>query len=470
MKKRTVLLVTLLLLIIILITGYFNRGRIRCAMLTFLHSFDETQEVELIRGNPMPGVWGPARDGGFGTDTLAQQEQERQELLHSLGYLSGYEDAPLENGVMVYYPDRTASGFNIITSAHMPGASMMDMEGNTIHEWYLDERELREMWASAAEEDVDFDFWRRVYLCENGDMLAMISGAGVFKLDSESNLLWTSDLIGAHHDVDIGDNGLIYVIGHKIHINEDYNSEDLIAEDFLYTLDSLGNTINEVSILDLIADSPYVPNLRKAAIGHKLREAAIGQFSPTEFGDIPLKGDVLHSNTVSYIREGQLPDDYNGPFREGTVIISCRAIDLVLAVDLQTGVVYWAESDLWRAQHEPVLLPNGNLMVFDNLGIPWNSRVVEIDPVSRRLEWLYRGSEENPFYSLGIGSCQRFPNGNTLITESMFGRAFEVTPEGEIVWEYYNPHRSGDNGELIATLHEVFRVDSDYVDKWFIAE
>jgi len=35
-----------------------------------------------------------------------------------------------------------------------------------------------------------------------------------------------------------------------------------------------------------------------------------------------------------------------------------------------------------------------------------------------------------------MGYAQRLPNGNTLITESSFGRFFEVTKEGEIVWEY----------------------------------
>jgi hypothetical protein len=38
-----------------------------------------------------------------------------------------------------------------------------------------------------------------------------------------------------------------------------------------------------------------------------------------------------------------------------------------------------------------------------------------------------------------MGYAQRLPNGNTLITESSFGRFFEVTKEGEIVWEYVNP-------------------------------
>ena len=31
------------------------------------------------------------------------------------------------------------------------------------------------------------------------------------------------------------------------------------------------------------------------------------------------------------------------------------------------------------------------------------------------------------------------PNGNTLITESDSGHVFEVTKDGSIVWEFYNP-------------------------------
>ena len=35
---------------------------------------------------------------------------------------------------------------------------------------------------------------------------------------------------------------------------------------------------------------------------------------------------------------------------------------------------------------------------------------------------------------------QRLANGNTLITESVNGRAFEVTADGRIVWEFLAPH------------------------------
>ena len=39
-----------------------------------------------------------------------------------------------------------------------------------------------------------------------------------------------------------------------------------------------------------------------------------------------------------------------------------------------------------------------------------------------------------------LGSARRLPNGHTLICEAMRGRIFQVTPNGEIVWEYVNPH------------------------------
>ena len=44
------------------------------------------------------------------------------------------------------------------------------------------------------------------------------------------------------------------------------------------------------------------------------------------------------------------------------------------------------------------------------------------------------------FYTLSKGSAQRLPNGNTLAVESDRGRAIEVTPAGDIVWQFVCPH------------------------------
>ena len=44
------------------------------------------------------------------------------------------------------------------------------------------------------------------------------------------------------------------------------------------------------------------------------------------------------------------------------------------------------------------------------------------------------------FLSSFISSARRLPNGNTLIDEGYDGRFFQVTPKGEIVWEYVSPY------------------------------
>ena len=58
--------------------------------------------------------------------------------------------------------------------------------------------------------------------------------------------------------------------------------------------------------------------------------------------------------------------------------------------------------------------------------------------------WQYTGANSGKepwtFDSSFISSARRLPNGNTLIDEGMNGRFFQVTPQGEIVWEYVNPY------------------------------
>jgi len=69
--------------------------------------------------------------------------------------------------------------------------------------------------------------------------------------------------------------------------------------------------------------------------------------------------------------------------------------------------------------------------------------VLEINPVTNQIVWQYTGDMSGgpnwTFYSFFISSARRLPNGDTLIDEGMNGRFFQVTPTGEIVWEYVSP-------------------------------
>lgn len=49
--------------------------------------------------------------------------------------------------------------------------------------------------------------------------------------------------------------------------------------------------------------------------------------------------------------------------------------------------------------------------------------------------WTYAAEKKTDFYSPYLSSAQRMPNGNTLICSGVQGRVFEVTADGDIVWE-----------------------------------
>jgi hypothetical protein len=126
----------------------------------------------------------------------------------------------------------------------------------------------------------------------------------------------------------------------------------------------------------------------------------------------------------------------------------------------------WAKTGVWRLQHDPTVLDDGNILLFDNAGYALSSQVIEIDPRTGDVAWAWRGAPPESFFTLLGGSAQRLPGGNTLITESCRGRAFEVTRGGDVVWEYVNPHRAGARGELIAALFDVRRLAPADVERW----
>ena len=59
--------------------------------------------------------------------------------------------------------------------------------------------------------------------------------------------------------------------------------------------------------------------------------------------------------------------------------------------------------------------------------------------------WVYKGKPSNTFNSCHISGCQRLASGNTLICEGICGRIFEVTPQGDIVWNFVSPYFASDD-------------------------
>jgi hypothetical protein len=201
----------------------------------------------------------------------------------------------------------------------------------------------------------------------------------------------------------------------------------------------------------------------------------------------PKPTDFLHPNSLQVIEN--VPKEARGPFRRGNWLISLREISSIIVVDPRERKVVWALKGAWRRQHEARFLSNGHLLLFNNFfrftlpddqsvfnehvdyTLEGTSQVLELDPENQQRVWSYSGDTGERFFSALMGANQRLPNGNTLITESDYGRAFEVTREGRIVWEFYNPHtKRTDEGTLVAVIPELRRLPADYFSEEFKAQ
>ena len=155
---------------------------------------------------------------------------------------------------------------------------------------------------------------------------------------------------------------------------------------------------------------------------------------------------------------------------DGDILLSMRQTSTVVRIDRQTGEITWKlGAPPLAGQHAPTPLPNGHLLLLDNGpyrpdqavaagGTPFPfSRVLELDPTTNAIVWEFREAVPQYFFAPGQGNAQRLPNGNTLVNEGFFGRLFEVTPEGDVVWEYQNPYFGPADAPARAQQSQVFR-------------
>ena len=325
------------------------------------------------------------------------------EQLQALGYVDGtYDPESEKKDVLLNKKGATHEGYNFYSSRRAQGARLIDMEGRTVHTWRTREKGA----------------WQHAELLPNGDVIVIVKDKRLSQYDKDSNLLWSVE--GRfHHDLWVHDNE-IYVLARVARVIDYIHSEAPALVDVIQVRSLDGELTREVSILGAIHDSAYgfllpiIPRQMRTKKGVQL--------------------DVLHTNHVE-VFDGWL--GHRHPiYAKGNILVSMRNINAIAILDGNTFEVLW----IWGPtnltfQHHPTLLKNGNILLFDNG--KERSRVIEIDPLSREVEWDY--APKSGFFSSTRGSNQRLPNRNTLITESDRGYVFEVTPDRKVVWKFANP-------------------------------
>lgn len=382
------------------------------------------------------GKWRKAREPGLAAERAAD--------LKAIPYLQGYRPAQDLPTVVVHDPAAVYPGLNFYVSGHAAEAVLADMEGRVLHRWRYP---LRRLWPDLAAdpENAKLEYWRRAYLFPNGDLLAIYEGLGLVKLDARSNVLWARRG-GFHHDLSVTPEGEIWVLDREGKILPRVNPKEGVLEDRVTVLGPDGQLLRKISILEAFERSRYASLLRR----------------------MERQGDVFHTNTLE-ILDGRFADR-SPAFRRGNLLISVLKLDALAILDPERETIVWARTGSWRRQHQPTFLDNGQLLLFDNTGAGRDrSRVMEVDPLTSEVSWQFGGMSQADLFSRTLGSCQRLPNGNTLITESENGRALEVTSKGKVAWEFNSPHRAGERDELVAVLFELVRLPPSFAFRGMVS-
>lgn len=344
------------------------------------------------------------------------------------------------------YAEKTFDGFTLF--ARGPNgqdlgtqAFLLNMRGEVVHRWAIpfsrifpDQSHLR-----SRQSDTLVCFFE-CRLFPNGDLLAVLhgrtapAGCGLVRLDKNSRVLWTYPGC-VHHDIDVAGDGTIYALEENIESDMPKGFETISNSrlvDKIVVLSSEGKPLGEpISILAAFRNSPfadYLATLEKPPAKHM---PPAGSTVPDVDYDL-FPGDPLHPNSVRVLANklaARFPT-----FKAGHLLVSLRNLSIIAVLDPQRQTVVWATRGPWYVQHDAQFLDNGHLLIFDNLGSPVGSRVLEYDPRTLGFPWSYSGEGGTPFFTSERGMSQRLPNGNTMIVSSEGGDLLEVTAEKEVVW------------------------------------
>ncbi|KAA3642707.1 MAG: arylsulfotransferase (ASST) [Chloroflexi bacterium] len=393
-------------------------------------------------------------------------------------------------------------GYTLFAPMSSTTVYLIDNDGQVVHSWETASRP-----------------GNAVYLLENGDLLHTGStrssqftaggGGGTVELYSwEGELLWSFEYAGddyrLHHDVEIMPNGNVLMIAWESktvqealaagrdpsllpeddaglwpdHVIEvDPNTDEIVWEwhvwdhlvqDYDPSLENFGVVADHPELIDL----NYVPGHVNSDWNHINSidyNAELDQImlSVHSFSEIWI---IDHSTTTS-----EAAGHTGGNSGLGGDLLyrwgNPQAYDVGPSSDQQLFQQHDAQ---WITDGQPV---EDNILIFNNGNRRQRaySSVVEIIPpidtdgmytnidgsafAPEAPLWEYVAGEPTDFYADHISGAQRLPNGNTLICDGPSGYFFEVTEDGEIVWEYEVP--SSDESQSV-TVFRAERYSLDY--------
>ncbi len=331
-----------------------------------------------------------------------------------------------------YNPQKAYDGYTLFAPKGGSEVWLIDMEGRFVHHWEMD--------LNPGEYGILLPDGHLLYAGRLRDRPLEFTGAGgkLVEVDWDGNIVWRYEDPYMHHDFYRMDNGNTMVlrwgsVPHDIAVRvkgglPGTECRGMIWADSFQEVTPTGKVVWEW-------------------LGYEHLDPVLDIICP-----LCHRSEWTHANACFVLPNGD-------------ILTTFRRTDTIALIDKGTGDIKWRWGVGELAHpHNPTLLDNGNILVFDNgvhrkngKGFRSYSRVVEVNPKTGKIEWEYQSVPPHHFYAPVISGCQRLPNGNTLICEGTEGRLFEVTPDKEVVWEFVNPFYFKDKKPQIGWNNLVFR-------------
>jgi len=370
-------------------------------------------------------------------------EIDRLRALPYAGYAPGEADEE-QDGVATYDARRSDPGYNLYVVHSRSLAELIDVEGRILRRWQYPPSQL----------------WGNGELLPNGDFLVVGADPDnlpepavaddsryVLRFNWGGELLWKRKLT-AHHDIELTPRDQLLTLTFDRRFISAINPAIPVRDDRPTLLSHAGEVLEALSLYDVLSARPDV--FQMARVG------------PTDTGGERWV-DLFHCNSIEWMHHKHL-EGKHPIYDPSNVLICFRHQNRVAVMNWDARKVVWA----WGGHelstpHDAQVLASGNILIFDNgMERRW-SRVIELDPVRKEIVWEYRAPNPLDFFTMSKGASQRLPNGNTLITNSDHGHVFEITPDGQTVWEFRCPYKN-DAGQRAAIVR-MKRYECAYIER-----
>lgn len=365
-----------------------------------------------------------ATSGGSAADTEAVAQ------LEALGYVEWVEEEDdLSRSGVLHRDPRATEGLTLYKSRPAPEAHLVDLDGRVVHTWRappLDVTDWRSLVSRVYRRGSKMS-WDHVEVQPGGDLLGIVKDRHIERISWDSQLVWRAR-IPAHHDLDVMPDGRVLTLTQRMTEIETGSGPLAIVDNGIAVLSPDGQLVREISLASILADR--IPSERVASI----RAGESGESDASAKKLLGLR-DVFHANSIELLRH-----DVPGLGKAGDALISIRELDLVAVLDLERLTLgwEWGPGELQR-QHHPSLLPNGNVLIYDNGASRGWTRIAEVEPATGEVVWQYTAAPPEAFFSETRGSVQWLPGDRFLVADSNSGRAFEIDRQGRVLWEFFNP-------------------------------